>query len=466
MRSTRTKLIASIGPSSSKPHVVEQMARLGVTGFRVNFAHGDEKVWSEYVDIVREVEKRTGRPLALIGDLVGASVRLGEVDKPLTLRAGDLAYIVLSEKGCSEKREIPLPNPRVFYSIDVGDIIVMDDGRVRLSVIEKRGTRITVRAITDARITSRKALVVQGKEFELPSLSQRDIDNVRFAVDKGFDYIGLSYVKRAEDIETLRGLLEDLGAPEIGIIAKIETRSAVENLEKIVDVTDVVLVARGDLGMVFGLEKVPWLQTRIVTVARRRGKPVIVATQLLESMLENPVPTRAEVNDIVTAVKEGVDALMLTGETSIGRYPIEAVDWLRRVVEYAESMQPPVRIEVEGDATIRFAKGVVALAEDTSATLLVYTMRGNLPRAIAAERPRVPVYAGAKSLRVARKLSILWGIEPIPLEAQSYSEGVEKLLALLCREGYIGIGENVLESFRISATEQHIVLKKVTSCPP
>ncbi len=456
----RTKIIVTLGPSSAIPEIVEQMIKIGVAGFRINFAHGDRETWSKYAELVREHESRAGRPLSLIGDLTGPSIRIGKLDSPLFLKAGEIAYIVLSDSGSADKKEIPLPNPRVFFNVDVGDVIMLDDGKVRLSVIEKSSDKLTVRALTDAVIKSGKALVIRDKEIDLPTLTQRDLDALKLAAELDFDYVGVSYVRKPEDVDTVREVLASLGSPDTGIIAKIETRSAVANLEKIIERADIVLVARGDLGMIFGLEKVPWLQTKIVSESRKRGKPVIVATQLLESMVERPVPTRAEINDVFTAVREGVDALMLTGETSIGKYPLEAVEWLKRAILYAESVIEPEKINVEGDSTTRFARGVVSLAEDTGSILAVYTMTGGLPRAVASCRPRVPVYVGSRCVKTLRKLSLIWGLEPLHVDADSYAEGVEKLVDLLYDKGYIGIGDLVLETFRTSPTEQHLILRK------
>ncbi len=463
------KIIASLGPSTQSLETVVEMVRAGATGFRVNFAHGDTDEWKLYVDLVRDAEKRTGRQLALIGDLPGPSIRVGELRQPVTVRKGE--EVVFELGSSAPEGRVPVPVPQLFEAIDPGDIIVMDDGRVRLRVVDREAGRFTAVALTDATISSRKALVVMGKEVELPVLGERDLKALSFAVKQGFDYIGLSYVRRADDVQLLRDLLERRGGGQT-IIAKIETRSAVENLEKIVEVSDAILVARGDLGMNFGLEEVHRYQKVIVGASLRRGRPVIVATQLLESMRESPVPTRAEVVDVSTAVETGVDALMLTGETAVGRYPVEAVKWLSRIISYAEhhyltrasSFRSLARESVKNTGD-RVVLALVELAEELDAKLLLYTRHGAMARRVASLRPLAPVYAGSSDPRVLRKLAILWGLQPVYVEAKGYSEGLRALLRVLARSQRIAVGDTVVMAFGVKGWRQRIEIVRLASIP-
>jgi len=457
----RCKIIASLGPSMDSLDIVVNAVLEGASAFRINFTHGDESVWARYVEYVRKAEKITGRFVALIGDLTGPSIRLGTVEPPMVLKKGETAYIVPSEKGSAEKREIPLPSREVFDQLEVGDVIVMDDGKVRMRVSDVSRNRVEVVALTDAVIKSRKALVVTNKEFDLPALTPRDLRNLDFALEKGFDYVALSYVRRGSDIAMLKSILRRKGREDVGVIAKIETRSAIRNLEEIVEAADVVLVARGDLGMNFGLEEVPSLQRYIVHKALEVGKPVIVATQLLESMLGSPVPTRAEVVDITMAVSEGADALMLTGETAVGKYPLEAIRWLRRVIEAAERRFEIARPRKARGVRQRFAKGVTELAEDLDAKLVIFSMRGNTARLVSLLRPRVNFYVGSPSIETLRRISILWGVNPLLVEASSYEEGVSRTYDQLKREGLLKLGELVVLTYGLRSDEQVVRIKRV-----
>ena len=460
-REPRTKIIASLGPSSSTFDVILGLAEAGASGFRINFAHGDRELWSSMVDYVMRAESALGRPLTLIGDLSGASIRVGELDRPLQLKKGDRVRLVPSAKGSADKLEVPLPVREVYEGLEVGDVVLMDDGRVRLKVVDVTPSYVELTAFTDALIRSRKALVVMNKDFALPAVTEKDLADLKFALDRGFDYVGLSYVRCPSDVEILRNVIRDLGHEDVKVIAKIETKSALENLDGIIDAADAVLVARGDLGMVMGLEKIPNLQRRIVSKAIEMEKPVIIATQLLESMLESPVPTRAEVVDVNAAVAEGVDALMLTGETAIGKYPIEAVSWLRRIIRTAEENVSVARRREPKSLWARFAVGVTSLAEDLNAKLVIYSVHGNTARLISLLRPAIDVYVGTPSPRVLKQLNILWGLKAYLVEASSYDEGLEETFKLLKKLNEVRLGDLAVLTYGLRGDEQLIRVKRV-----
>ncbi len=458
----KAKIIATIGPTSANYESILKMAEEGVSGFRINFAHGDQSLWSEYVNLIRRVEEILRKPITIIGDLRGPSIRLGELDEPLILRKGESAIIVLKNKGSSREKEIPLPIPVVFRNLEVGDVIVMDDGRVRLKITNVRQDSLEVMALTDAIIKSRKALVVVNKDFELPSLTSKDLSDLKFALNHDFDYISLSYVRTHEDIQVLKDILLSKGYEDIGVIAKIETKSAVENIDEIIEASDVILVARGDLGMNFGLEEIPYLQKHIIRKSLEHGKPVIVATQLLESMINNPVPTRAEIVDITDAISEGVDALMLTGETAIGRYPIEAVRWLKKIIETAESRVEIQRIREPRDIKMRFSKGIAELAEDLQAKLVIFSKRGKTAKSISILRPLIDFYVGTPNIKTLRKINILWGIKAYLIKAENYEEGLEKTYNILRELDEVKAGDLVVLTYGLRKEEQIIKVKKVS----
>ncbi|BEP18538.1 pyruvate kinase [Pyrofollis japonicus] len=457
------KIIASIGPASSNPSIVERMVLLGVNGFRINFAHGDPSAWKKYVDTIREVENKTGTPLTIIGDLVGPSIRLGILEEPVLLNPEDRATIIYAEKSAGgDSKEIPLPLKRFFEVIDDGDVLVMDDGRIQLRVIRVEGVRAVVEALTPAKITSRKAIVVRGKEVDLPTLTQRDLEALSFAVSEGLDYIALSYVRSPRDLKVLKNLIREKGGDQ-HVAAKIETKSAIENLPQIVDEADLVVVARGDLGMNYGLEEIPLLQERIVEQSRRLGKPVIVATQVLESMVENPSPTRAEITDIYVAVSQGVDAIMLTGETSIGKYPIEAIRWLKRVLRRAEETISVKRYKPVEERWA-YANSIVETAETMGAkAILIYSMHGTLPPKLATSRPKVRVVVGTNSAKIARRISLLWGLETLIIPAHSYEEGLRKLEEELCKRDELSIGDIVVKAYRLE-NENRMIIASLMEC--
>jgi pyruvate kinase len=335
----------------------------------------------------------------------------------------------------------------------------MDDGRVRLRVIKVSGDGVEVAALTDAVIKSRKGVVVQNKEFDLPALTKKDLGDIRFACSVGADYIGLSYVRNADNVRVLKELLREMGC-DAGVVAKIETRSAVKNVEDIARVADVILVARGDLGMNFGLEEIPRIQRRIVETSLRVGKPVVVATQLLESMVENPVPTRAEVVDTYVAVSEGVDALMLTGETAAGKYPVEAVKWLHRIVSKAEASENIRTYREGGPLKRRYAKGVAELAEDLNAKIIIYSSTGVTARHLASIRPNVPFYVAVPNMKVARSINILWGVNPIITPTKNHEEGLEEAFRKLIRMDEISIGDLIVMTYGMKGEEQVIKVRR------
>lgn len=442
----RTKIAVTVGAASRRPEIIREMALAGARGFRINFSHGSIEEWREAVKIVREIENELGAHLALIGDLPGPSVRVGVLEEPVDVKAGEIVRLVLSDRsrGGAEK-VIPLPNENVLMALRRGHVILMDDGLVAFEVESISSSEAVLRALTDARISSRKSMVVRGKDLDLPTISSREVEIVKFAASEEFDYIGLSYVRGEHDVAMLKGMLLSLGAEQTSIIAKIEVPAAVRNIKEIVDAADVILVARGDLGMHFPLEEVPRLQSMIVKESIERGKPVIVATQLLGSMIWNPVPTRSEVVDIVAAISEGVDVLMLTNETAIGKYPVEAVKWLHKIIErYESGITPPKRkVDPSEDIRTRFAYGVASLAESLNAAILVYTISGRTAQRIAGFRPSTSVIAASPNKRTLRRLMLLRGVETMEVSSTTYENGLNELSKMLMN-GEISVKERTV----------------------
>lgn len=459
----RVKLVVSLGPSSSSLDVVVSMLREGVSGFRINLAHGGLSDWVRMVRLVREAESLVGGYASVIVDIKGPSLRLGEFPDVISVSAGSIVEFCVS--GYSrEVPRIPFPHKEVFESVSVGDFLVMDDGRARFRVVEAYGECFKAQALTSCELRQKKNVAFPNKEFRIKYMSAEDLEALKNLCSEGIDYVDASLVRSVEDIKELRNYLMSIGCETL-VIAKIETREAIKNLSEVAEASDAILVARGDLGMNFGLEEVPILQKTIVETTHRIGKPVIVATQLLESMINNPVPTRAEVSDVTNAVLEGVDALMLTGETAVGKYPVDAVRWLRRIAERAESLYKPTiqrtTEHVRKSLKRRYAKGVTELAEDLGGVLAIYSMKGTTAFTIASLRPRTEYYVGVPAKEVARKLSIVWGVNAKVIEANNYAEGLEKLYSSLVSSGYLKKGDLVVLTYGLKDKEQVIKVRVV-----
>ncbi len=442
MARRRTKIIVTVGPSSWDPDVLERLIRAGADAFRINFAHGDPKLWHRLVEVIRKVDRSATRPL--IGDLQGPVVRLGK-SPDIPVSKGDRVTLKLTEKGDASSRVVPLPAPIVFEHVRLGDIVLIESGRVSLRVDDVREDAIVCTALIDGVIKGGKTFAIKGRDLPLPSLTDKDIEAVKFSMAAGLDYISLSFVRTKQDVEKLKQLLTDLGAGDIRIIAKVETRSAVENLNDIVGQVDAVLVARGDLAIYFDLEEVPVIQREIIRKARRAGRPAIIATQLLDSMVNSPLPTRSEVVDVYTAVKDCADALLLTNETAVGKYPVESVEWLSRILERAEK---GAQQGFDAEPTTLYeavAKAAVMIADLLGAKIVAYSETGNTARRIATYRPRNEVHVFTSNPRTCRQVNILWGIKPHYCSLTKQDPMLfEKLLTLAREEGIVSYGDIVV----------------------
>lgn len=456
----KVKIAVTIGPSSSDSEKIREFMKLGVHAFRINFSHGNIEEWKKYVDLVRDASNSLNSYVALIGDLPGPSIRIGEISGKIVLNRDEEATIVYTDRvEDPESKIIPMPLSLFFKNVRVGDTLIMDDGKIQLIVKEVRDREVAVKALTRAEVSSRKAIVVKGRDLDLPTLSKRDLEALRFSVVNDFDYVGLSYVMNIGDVELLRSTLASFGGRETGVISKIETVQAINNLSEITESSDALLVARGDLGMHFGLEQVPRLQEQITEMALAKGKPVIVATQLLASMIENPVPTRSEIVDILTAVKDGVDMLMLTGETAVGKYPLEAVEWLKKIIETYEPIIKPRRIKLPSSVDIRerFAEGITMLSESLGGSIVIYTKSGRGALRISRNRPNVKVYVASGYEKTIRRISILWGVITVKVDSEDYFEGLEEAFNKLRDRGELKIGDTVILTYGLGDEPLHLV---------
>ena len=414
----RTKIVATVGPASASREILLAIADAGIDAARLNFSHGTHEEHAAMIELVREVEKEIGRPIAVMADLQGPKVRIGELREPVTLGAGD-EVVVAAEESASDG-ELPVAPTAVGEVLQPGHDILIDDGLVRLRVeaVERGRARCTV--LTGGIVETHKGVNVPGVPVPIPSLTRKDMDDLDFALDLGVDFVALSFVRSAADVRDLRELITAAGSPA-HVIAKIEKAEAVEALEQILVEADAVMVARGDLGVEVGPAIVPLIQKQIILAALERARPVITATQMLESMIQHAEPTRAEASDVANAILDGSSALMLSGETARGEYPVEAVAYMDRI---ARAVEPSLGYRHElpdasEEPTVGQAMSNAAcdLAESLGAeALLVPTFTGRTASAVARLRPRRPIIGMSHHDYALRQMAIEWGVTPMSIE--------------------------------------------------
>jgi pyruvate kinase len=327
---SKTKIVCTLGPSSATPDTIRQLMEAGLNVARINFSHGTHEQHAATIKLVRDVARSLERPVAILGDLQGPRIRIGDLETPVMLADG--ADVRLAPEGQERDGELPITYRELANDVHVGDRILINDGLLELVVLEVNAPRVTARVLHGGRLTSHKGMNLPGVHVSAPSITEKDREDVAFAVKQELEYLALSFVRKAEDITELRGLIPK----EMLVVAKIEKDSALDNIESIIKATDVVMVARGDLGVELPFEEVPFAQKRIISLCNRLGRPVITATQMLESMITHPRPTRAEASDVANAILDGTDAVMLSAETAAGQYPRLAVEAMSRIIHEIE----------------------------------------------------------------------------------------------------------------------------------
>jgi pyruvate kinase len=409
-----TKIIATIGPATESREQLRELILSGVDVLRLNMAHANVEWITALIGRVREVSREAGRHVAVMMDVKGPEIRTGPVSEPIDLKVGEELEFY-TQTPTPGVRGVSVNYPGLPADIRVGAIILVDSGLIRLEALEKDDTHVRCRVLTPGRLGSRRHINLPGVEVHLPALTAKDEDDLRGGVAAGIDFVALSFVRHSEDIQTLRTLLDRLGS-HARIIAKIEDQTAVRNLESIVAATDAVMVARGDLGIEIDYHILPLVQTRIVDMCLALGKPVIIATHLLESMISSPMPTRAEISDVSNAVRERADAVMLSGETTTGLYPHECVQVMKNIIQSIEptekrSSNELIRLE---EPKAKMLRSAAALAQELGGSgIVVFTRTGYLGYTLGALRTRgVPIYAFTDIEAVFRQLLLPWGVEP------------------------------------------------------
>jgi pyruvate kinase len=416
----RTKIVCTIGPATSTPEAIDRLVAAGMDAARLNFSHGSHEEHAERAKIVRGAQERAGRPLALIADLQGPKLRIGELANPVSLVEGD--EIDVTGQQNSSDHALPISPPVLQEVLQPGHDVLIDDGRVRLRVDEVDGVRARTTVLVGGTVESHKGVNLPGVAVPVPSVTEKDVRDLEFALGLGVDYVALSFVRSADDCRGLRELLQAADSTAL-IISKIEKAEAVDELEQIVSASDAVMVARGDLGVEIGPAAVPLVQKRIILCALEHGKPAITATQMLESMIRHPEPTRAEASDVANAVLDGSSALMLSGETAVGTYPVESVEYMDRIAVAVEPSLGP-RHELSRAAEDAFptvgeamSNAACDIAEVLGAVaILVPTYSGRTASAVACHRPQRPIVAVTHKRYAVQQLALEWGVIPSEIE--------------------------------------------------
>jgi pyruvate kinase len=446
-RNRHVKIIATIGPASATREVIERLFHCGADVFRINMSHATPADLTERVGMIREIEAENGRPIGILVDLQGPKLRIGTFTHEVHLEPDD-SFVFDDDPAPGDKSRVYLPHPEIFASVRPGEHLLLNDGRIRLVVIEAGHKRLETRVVFGGALSSRKGVNLPDTVVPLKPLTDKDRSDLEIALSLNVDWIAQSFVQRPEDVAEVRTLLN--GKP--GLMVKIEKPAALKHLDEILELADSIMVARGDLGVELPLEEVPGWQKRLIRAARRAGKPVVVATQMLESMIEQPVPTRAEVSDVATAVFEGADAVMLSAESASGAWPEEAVMTMHRIGQAIER-DPLYRGVIDAQHTDpeattpdAIANAARSIAETLKvAAIVCYTGSGSTGLRVARERPGVPVIALTPQTETGRRLAVVWGLHCVLTEdARDLDDMVFRACRIALLEGFAKVGERIV----------------------
>jgi len=447
-RLRRAKIIATLGPASSTPDMIARLFAAGVDVFRINMSHTTHDKMRELVAAIRGVEQDSGRPIGILVDLQGPKLRLGSfTGGSVTVQKGD-TFVLDSDSAPGDATRAFLPHPEIFAAVAPGHTLLIDDGKVRLTVTEAGPKRMTTRVEVGGKLSDRKGVSLPDSTIPFSALAAKDRSDLEAALDTGIDWVALSFIQRPEDIAEAKKITRGRAS----VMAKIEKPQAVHRLGEILDIADALMVARGDLGVEMPLEKVPGVQKQMTRAARIAGKPVVVATQMLESMINSPVPTRAEVSDVATAIFEGADAVMLSAESAAGQYPIEAVTMMNRIAEEVEH-DPTYRSIIGAQRPDPEATGADAISDAARhiaetldlAAVVCWTSSGSTGLRVARERPKAPIVALSPNIATGRRLAVVWGVHCVITEdAHDQDDMVDRASRIAFKEGFAKAGERII----------------------
>jgi pyruvate kinase len=447
-RSRRTKIIATLGPASSSAEIIGKLFDAGADVFRLNMSHLARDRLRNSVQVIRAVEAKYRRPIGILADLQGPKLRVGAFSGEGALLQRGQTFTLDADNAEGDARRVHLPHPEILSSLEPGHTVLIDDGRLRLRVKEvKKGRAVTTVEVA-GKISNRKGVSLPDTTIPVAAMTEKDRSDLEAALDAGVDWVALSFVQRPDDVAEVRKVARGKAL----VMAKLEKPQALARLDEIMEVSDALMVARGDLGVEMPLEKVPGMQKRIVRGARRMGKPVVVATQMLESMVSAPVPTRAEVSDVATAVYEGADAVMLSAESASGLYPVEAVSTMSRIAEECErdsiywSIITAERTEPEATGSDAIAAGAHQIADTLGLkAMAAWTFSGSTAFRLARERPNSTVIALTPNIDTARRLTLVWGVHPIRTkDASDIDDMASRACKFAVREGFSQVGDRVI----------------------
>lgn len=448
----RTKIIATIGPASNTGEKIAELIKAGTRVFRVNSSHGTPESHLEKIKRIREVSEKLDLYIPVILDLQGPKIRVGILREPINLQEGQSVVLKYSKEQGNEDF-IPIDYPDLFKDLNPGNEILLDDGKIQLKIIASNAEKIEAMVTDGGILSSRKGINIPGAELSVPSLTQKDIDYIKFSVENKLDYIALSFVRKKEDILLAKDYLKRASG-DIPVIAKIEKPEAVKNLKEIIEVSDAIMVARGDLGIEISPQRVPIVQKQIIKEANKAKKEVIVATQMLESMLNEPIPTRAEASDVANAIIDGTDAVMLSGETAVGNYPVEAVKIMRSIAENVESsnlckfntFEMSYTDICREDSQIIANAAITMLEQTNISAIAAFTRSGFTARLISKTKPSVPVIALSDKKLVCDRLNLLWGVFPYYMDfGKNFTEKFLTILdEFLIEHTFIKKGDKII----------------------
>ena len=447
-RLRRAKIVATLGPASSSPQMIARLFQAGADVFRINMSHTSPQRMREMVGMIRQVESETGRPIGILVDLQGPKLRLGTFEGGFAMvKSGD-TFVLDSDPAPGNATRVYLPHPEIFAGVEPGHTLLLDDGKVRLTVSAAQPKQMTTRVEVGGKLSDRKGVSLPDSTIPFSALAEKDRHDLEAALDAGIDWVALSFIQRPEDIAEAKKITRGRAA----VMAKIEKPQAVNRLQEIMDHADALMVARGDLGVEMPLERVPGVQKQMTRMGRTTGKPVVVATQMLESMISSPVPTRAEVSDVATAIFEGADAVMLSAESAAGQYPAEAVAMMDRIAQEVER-DPTYRNIIAAQRSQPEATGADAIADaarhiaDTLdlAAVICWTASGSTALRVARERPRPPIVALSPNASTGRRLAVVWGVHCVVTEdAHDLDDMVDRACRIAFRESFAKSGQRVI----------------------
>ena len=447
-RTRKVRVLATLGPASNTSEMIGRLFAAGADAFRINMSHGDQESKKPVIAAIRGLEREFGRPTTILADLQGPKLRVGRFAEGAVMLETGQSFVLDRDPAGGDLTRVELPHREIFEAVEIGARLLLDDGKIVLRVEEADDARIVTRVEVGGRLSNSKGLNVPDVVLPMPAMTAKDQSDLAFACGEGVDWIALSFVQRPEDLAEARRLITGRAA----LLAKIEKPSAVQRLDEILEVCDGVMVARGDLGVELPPQAVPPLQKRIVESARRLGRPVIVATQMLESMITAPTPTRAEVSDVATAGYDGADAIMLSAESAAGAWPVESVammDSIADAVERDPAHGDRVHFTVTkpdpttADALAEAAKDIAVTA--SAKCIICFTLSGSTARRVARERPSVPLLVLTPKLETARRLGLLWGVHAVHTrDVGSFEEMVAKAKRMAMRHGMAGAGDRVV----------------------